>query len=220
VPRLAFLVAMLLSFSLPGYAQVNCGDNPKDIPTGVQNKLNPEIDLKVQLLTKIIGNVELKGAVESDRRTLYAQFEDVDKHSMDLYFSWIACQKIMNEKGLTTPQKLDMWMTIYRTLDKPEGHVFERSWRSPEIVHADSVGDNQTNYRCFSPDDNWRFVSETATAVEIESGENNGFPAQNEWRITKQTPENICLEVKSRPHVKYSHAAISAKLSVKEIPLK
>src|SRR5207245_5562024 len=96
--------------------QTNCGDLPKDIPKSTQEKLKGDVEGKAQLLTRLIGDAQLKGALETSKAELYQDHQDVDKFQIDRYFAWVACQNIMADPRLTSLQKNDNWMTVYRTL--------------------------------------------------------------------------------------------------------
>lgn len=82
------LVATLLLFS-PTIAlgqTVNCGEQPK-IPPDVEESIKGDVQGKAQLFTKLLGNAELKGAVEASKKELQQKYKNVDKIRIDEYMA-------------------------------------------------------------------------------------------------------------------------------------
>jgi hypothetical protein len=95
--------------------QINCGDAPK-LRSSVEEKLKGDAEGKAQLLTKLLGNAALQGAIETSKTELYQQHQDVGKDEINLYFAWVSCQTISSDKNLASSEKLEKWMTIYKEL--------------------------------------------------------------------------------------------------------
>ena len=65
------IFALTLVFTLPAIAQVNCGDQPKDVPPDVQQKLSGDVQGKAQLFTKLLGDADLTGKVNASKKEVY-----------------------------------------------------------------------------------------------------------------------------------------------------
>lgn len=115
--RSAFVIALLL-FAGPTAVraqQISCGEVPK-IQRSVEQKLKGDVEGKAQLFTKLLGNADLQGAVETSKTELYQQHQDVGKDEIDLYFAWVSCQTIASDRTLSSTDKVNQWMAIYKVL--------------------------------------------------------------------------------------------------------
>jgi hypothetical protein len=61
----SILVLPLLLLAKPALSQVDCGTNPKDVPADVQQTLSGDVEGKAQLFTKLLGDANLKGTVQT-----------------------------------------------------------------------------------------------------------------------------------------------------------
>jgi hypothetical protein len=108
-----FIVTLLVLIAdLPAWAQVSCGDPPKDVPVYIQEQLKGDAEGKAQALTRVLGGLEIKGSVDASRTELYEQHRNLDQHQIDMYFMWVSCQAIMADRTLTTADKLKMWTQV------------------------------------------------------------------------------------------------------------
>src|SRR5260370_37776756 len=69
--------AILVSF--PAMAQISCGELPKDLPVAVREQLKGDVEGKAQLLTKMLGDAQLKGKVETSRTELHQEHSNLDQ---------------------------------------------------------------------------------------------------------------------------------------------
>jgi hypothetical protein len=99
-PR-TMIFALTLAFTLPAIAQVNCGDQPKDVPPDVQQKLSGDIQGKAQLFTKLLGDAGLTGKVDASRNEVYQKYHNIDKSQIDRYMIWVSCQTINADHSLS-----------------------------------------------------------------------------------------------------------------------
>src|SRR5690349_8720966 len=115
--RSAIIAVAIIVNGSPVWAQQSaCGAEPKDVPNVVQDKLRGDVAGKAQLLSRFLGDSQLTGAIETSRFELYQNHQDVDKYQIDRYFAWVACGMIMADGGLTSNQKTEKWLIVYRTL--------------------------------------------------------------------------------------------------------
>jgi hypothetical protein len=109
---LATLCAILISSAA---AQSACGDNPKQVPVEAEESLKGDVEGKAQVLTRLLGQAQMKGAIETGRKELYERHQNLDQHQIDMYFMWVACQEIMSDKSLPTREKVRLWNDIRPT---------------------------------------------------------------------------------------------------------
>ncbi|MGC2523483.1 MAG: hypothetical protein WA417_12745 [Stellaceae bacterium] len=81
----SLLVLILFSLTIPAFAQVDCGTNPKDVPPDVQQTLSGDVEGKAQLFTKLIGDANIKGAVQTSKNEIYQKYNNIDKSQIDKY---------------------------------------------------------------------------------------------------------------------------------------
>lgn len=115
--RTVVAVAIVLSASSAAVRaqQISCGDVPK-IQRSVEEKLKADVQGKAQLFTKLLGNADVQGAVERSKTELYQEHQDVGKDEIDLYFAWVSCQTIVSDQNLSSTDKVNQWMAIYKML--------------------------------------------------------------------------------------------------------
>src|ERR1700676_347805 len=98
--RTAVILSMWIFICCPVAAlaqTVNCGEQPKELPPDVQERIKGDVEGKAQLFTKLLGSAQLKGTVEASKTELQQKYRDVDKAQMDRYMSWVSCQSIMQD---------------------------------------------------------------------------------------------------------------------------
>src|SRR5258706_921711 len=78
----ASLGAILLS--LPARAQISCGDVAKEVPLAVREELKGDVEGKAQLLTKLVGDAQLKGKIETSRTELHQEHKNLDQNQVDI----------------------------------------------------------------------------------------------------------------------------------------
>jgi hypothetical protein len=101
----------------PALGQTLCGDAPKDVPILTQEQLKGDAEGKAEMLTRLLGSGQLKGAVDASRMELHEQHRDVDQHQIDMYFMWVACQFI--DRTVPAPEKLKAWLQVRSAFPTP-----------------------------------------------------------------------------------------------------
>jgi hypothetical protein len=99
-------------------AQISCGDAPKDVPVNTQDSLKGDVEGKAQLFTKLLGNANIKGTVDTSRTELYEHHQNLDQHQIDMMLMWVSCQTISADKNLSTPDKLKLWLEVYSAISR------------------------------------------------------------------------------------------------------
>src|SRR6185437_5014881 len=114
--RAFFAIAILFVSAHAAWSQqISCGEVPK-IQRSVEQKLKGDVEGKAQLLTKLLGNADVQGTVETSKTELYQQHQDVGRDEIDLYFAWVSCQTIASDRNLSSSDKVNQWMAIYKVL--------------------------------------------------------------------------------------------------------
>ena len=115
--KVTIVLGLIMFVCRPASAQtVNCGEQPKELPADVEQRIKGDVEGKAQLFTKLLGDAALKGTVEASKKELQQKYKDVDKAQMDRYMSWVSCQSIMQDKEMTTAQKNKLWLDLYREI--------------------------------------------------------------------------------------------------------
>jgi len=98
-----------------GLAQASvCGDPPP-----VANEtLKGEIAGKAQILSKYLGNAQLSGQIETSRTEIFSKYPNADERG-NAYFEYQVCILLMNDKKMTTQEKLAELQKIRREFQKP-----------------------------------------------------------------------------------------------------
>jgi hypothetical protein len=78
----------------PTMAQSLCGEAPKDLPTLTQEQLKGDVEGKAELLARLLGSAQLKGAVDARKMELHEEHKNLGQHQIDMYFMWVARQFI------------------------------------------------------------------------------------------------------------------------------
>jgi hypothetical protein len=102
-------------------AAQTCGEQPQNLPIEVQQQIKGDAEGKAKLAVRLLGDASLSGSVESSRRELRQKYDNIDRSTVDRYFLWVTCQQIMNDRSMTTPQKLEEYQKIYRLIVAPLG---------------------------------------------------------------------------------------------------
>jgi hypothetical protein len=111
-----FLVALFLtSYSFHALGQVVCGEQPT-VPADVQGQLKGDAEGNAQIFSRLVGDVRLKGQIETSKNEMYQKYHDLDRSVIDRYMIWVSCQNIMFDKALSAVEKNRMWTDIYRLL--------------------------------------------------------------------------------------------------------
>jgi hypothetical protein len=98
-------------------AQISCGEAPKDVPVSVQEALKGDLEGKAQVLSKLIGDAQIKGKIESTRNEIHQEHQNLDQYQLDMYFMWVACQTLNSDKLLSTQDKIKLWTDVLLTFN-------------------------------------------------------------------------------------------------------
>ncbi len=109
------LALVTLGISGLAFADNICGDPPL-----LENSsLKGELTGKAQLLSKFVGDVQLTGKIETSRTEVLTKYPDAERTRGNAYFEYQICVVIMNDKSMSTQQKLDELRKTRREFQKP-----------------------------------------------------------------------------------------------------
>ena len=119
VLKYAFIATLtaLLIVPVQGFAQGAsiCGDPP---PVANES-LKGEILGKAQFLSKHLGDAQLGGKIETSRTEIFSKYPDAEKSRANAYYEYQVCVLLMNDKRMTTKEKLDELRKIRQEFQKP-----------------------------------------------------------------------------------------------------
>jgi hypothetical protein len=125
-------------FSGPVAAQVNCGAQPHDVPIEVQEQLKGDIQGKAQMFTRLLGDAQLQGAVDSTRHELNEKHRDIDQSQLDRYMLWTTCQAILVDPKLTPQEKVEQYLRVYKALRPGSSRAEPPTY--PHMIVTESLG--------------------------------------------------------------------------------
>jgi hypothetical protein len=128
-------------------AQNACGNTPNEVPVETQETLKGDVEGRAQMLTKLLGAAQVKGAIETGRKELYEHHQNLDQHQVDMYFMWVSCQVIMSDKTLPTGDKIKLWNSVKPTFtQKIASAKREQSMGLPNSEHAEVIDTKQIDW--------------------------------------------------------------------------
>jgi hypothetical protein len=114
IMRLIMILIILFSGS-PSLAHEICGEPP---PVADES-LRAEIEGKAKLLSRLIGETSLSGSIETAREEIFSKYPDAELSRSNAYFEYQMCVLIMNDKAMTTQQKVEELKKVKREFGKP-----------------------------------------------------------------------------------------------------
>jgi hypothetical protein len=110
---------LLLPLSKRAGAQEAICGAPPSLPTATQNEesIKGQLQGQADFLSKLVGKAELAGQIDAARKQLFQSSDRFFAAQKDAYLSYLFCILIMQDKSLSTPEKLKALET-YRNSDK------------------------------------------------------------------------------------------------------
>lgn len=92
---------------------LNCGDPPP-----VANEvLKGEIEGKVHLLSRFVGDASLSGQIDHSRTEIFSKYGANERS--DAFFEYMLCMLIMNDSEMTTRDKIYELSIVRREFERP-----------------------------------------------------------------------------------------------------
>jgi hypothetical protein len=106
-----FILLGLLPLSASAVSSAQCGSPPVVTDGGVK----AEVAGKANALSKLAANAEFSAKVDSTRQDIFQKYPDAAAARADAYLHYQVCVLIMDDKTMSTQQKLD----ALKAFDKP-----------------------------------------------------------------------------------------------------
>jgi hypothetical protein len=119
---LVFVIVALVGNSGAVFPQsLDCG-KPPELPYKSQEseKLKGELEGKAQMLSRLVGNADLKGAVETERNTIFQSADQVLAAWQSNYLSYVFCASVMSDKSLSVEKRIDAWREFQQAMQPPK----------------------------------------------------------------------------------------------------
>lgn len=130
-----------------------CGE----MPPVANDQLKGKIDGEAQLLSKYIGGGKLSGQIEISRRDIFLHAPEGAQAALDTRFFVVTCKLILDDKSLSTAQKLDGLRMVKQgfSIARPATGAIHGGWlryaigpctRGGSVVHCEGVLESQENH--------------------------------------------------------------------------
>lgn len=126
-------VGLLTPFS--AYAQQEiCGSPPSfDVKKEEADAIKGDLNGKAQALSKLVGNAELAGRIEKERKTIYQTSEGSEGNRKDAYLAYVFCVIIMQDKNASMVDKLNALQNFRQPPPAPHSEVTPKDTWSVEV---------------------------------------------------------------------------------------
>jgi len=121
-PMLVLVALVVGNNGLVSAQPLDCG-KPPELPYKSQEseKLKGELEGKAQMLSRLVGNADLKGAVETERKTLFQSADQVLVAWQANYLSYEFCASVMSDKSLSVEKRIDAWHQFQQAMQPAKG---------------------------------------------------------------------------------------------------
>jgi hypothetical protein len=98
-----------------------CGKVPEwDVKSRETDKTKGDLEGKAQALFKSVGSAELTGNIQSERQIIYKTTDQSEARRQDAYLAYMFCVLIMNDKNISTDDKLKAINAFRRPIGSSE----------------------------------------------------------------------------------------------------
>lgn len=135
-----FLVLIVASNNVAAHAI--CGD-PAPV---ADDSLRGEIEGEAHVLSRLIGSAELAGEIQTSRTEIFSRYPEAEKSRSNSYFEYMMCVTIMDDKELSTREKLDELIRVRNAFREPEMTETAPAQNVPAGVIAFTLMDDETTF--------------------------------------------------------------------------
>ena len=113
-----FLALTCVSYSAKGQS-LDCG-KPPELPLKQQEieTLKGDLEGKAHLLSRLVGTGNLKGAIESERNTIWQSASETVAAWKVGYLSYLFCASVMSDKSLTSEKRMEALRQFQETMER------------------------------------------------------------------------------------------------------
>lgn len=111
---LFFIVSLLFAVSCHAAAD-SCGQPPMVN----DEKIEGTVEGKAKLLAQWIGDASLSGKIQAERKDIFSKTPESLKHRADAYLQYQVCIILMDDKKLSTNEKIDQLIRVRQSFQVP-----------------------------------------------------------------------------------------------------
>ena len=134
--------AASIALSAAARAQPSCGDPPRvDDQT-----LKGDLEGKAQFLSKLVGDANLKGQIETARTDIFSKYPDAGRVHSDTYLEYMFCGFVLSDAKLSAQEKfraIQEFRQAERQPVQPALQATTHGAQSPAVINK---GDTAINY--------------------------------------------------------------------------
>jgi hypothetical protein len=117
VGAIIWTVMLSISWPITALSQVEktCGEPPPVANESLKGAIKGE----AQALSRYLGNAALTGQIQTSREEIFSKYPDAEVSRSNAYFEHQVCVLLLQDKSLTTIQKIEELKKIRREFSKP-----------------------------------------------------------------------------------------------------
>jgi hypothetical protein len=138
----------------------HCGSPPL-LPVQSQEyeSIKGELEGKAEFLSRLIGNGNLKGAVEAEHRTIYQAADAIQAAWQSAYLSYLFCSTVMSDNTMSSQEKLNAIVVFRQGMCTVPQNLFvklaelvqEGSQIQSDFLSTDDAGAIDQRYKEWEP---------------------------------------------------------------------
>jgi hypothetical protein len=137
----ATLAAWLVLFTV-AQAQPSCGDPPRvDDQT-----LKGDLEGKAQFLSKLVGDANLKGQIETARTDIFSKYPNAGATRSDAYLEYMFCSFVLTDPKLSAQEKFRVIQEFRQLAAQPVPSAPQASTRGDQSPAVINKGDTNIGY--------------------------------------------------------------------------
>jgi tetratricopeptide (TPR) repeat protein len=171
----AYALGVAVWFALCGLAQAqpSCGEPPRvDDLT-----LKGDLEGKAQFLSKLVGDADLKGKIETARTDIFSKYPKAGEAHSDAYLEYMFCSFVLSDPKLSGQEKLHAILD-FRQAEREPVQSSQTSTthgdQSPAVIAGGNVA---INYQGMSAEEQEAFASKLAAKLLAEMKTGGVLPA-------------------------------------------
>jgi hypothetical protein len=145
---IAAAFAAWLALLATAHAEPSCGNPPRvDDQT-----LKGDLDGKAQFLSKLVGDANLKGRIETTRTDIFSKYPNAGAAHSDAYLEYMFCSFVLSDPKLPSQEKFHAIQEFRQlTVQQPAPAAPQASTRGEQSPAVNSGGDTNIGYGAPAP---------------------------------------------------------------------
>jgi hypothetical protein len=165
------MLFILISWPITAFSQVEkiCGEPPPVANESLKGAIKGE----AQALSRWLGNAGLTGQIQTSREEIFSKYPDAEVSRSNAYFEYVICVILMQDKSLTSTQKIEELKKIHREFSKP----FERRTNKQGLQPPPPVKDGNLLAELREDHPDWVIHGSNYNLVDRQLSSNGLFTA-------------------------------------------